>query len=180
MEKKPKIDNQDLDVTNSGEIEIKKLAKKLAQLNQRSGLKREGPSVFDKIPRFRGDYANAYAANLMFLGMGKDLEYVKKYFPILKFNEYSEMKIRQEIAAGGNIKSEETQGEVENRLAEEAKEITKADLTDIEEVDRLVDEVNNEYQEALSAGLSLEEKDKIKNSIIEKLKQIDKVVKRRQ
>lgn len=178
MEKKPTIDEGDIIETNTEKIRID-LAKKLEKINQRSGGERKGPSTFDKIPRFRGDYANAYSAHLMFLGMGKDFEYVKKYFPILKFNEYSEMKIRQEIAAENKLKPEEIQAEVENRLQNEAKENNQNDHSDIEEVDRLVGEVNNDYQEALKLDLPAENKEETKKTILAKLKQIDNIVKRK-
>jgi len=162
----------------TGEIKVD-LAKKLETLNQRSGGERKGPSAFDKIPRFRGDYANSYSAAIMFLNTGKDLEYVKKYFPILKFSEYSEKKVRQEIAAENKLKPEETQTEVENRLQNETEQISQIDRSDIEEVDRLVGEANNEYQEALKLELSEKDKEETKKTILAKLKQIDSIVKRK-
>ena len=167
----------------TGEIKID-LAKKLEKLDQRSGGERKGPSAFDKIPRFRGDYANSYSAAIMFLNAGKDLENVKKYFPIPKFNEYSERKIKQEIAAENKYKPEEIPDEIENRLKEEKLEITENDQRDIEKVDQLVDALNNEFQESLkknsaNPSLTREEKDEMKKAIVAKLKEIDSVVKRK-
>ena len=167
----------------TGEIKID-LAKKLEKLNQRSGEERKGPSAFEKIPRFRGDYANSYSAAIMFLNAGKDLENVKKYFPIPKFNEYSEKKIRQEIAAENKYKPEEIPAEIEKRLKEEALEITENDQRDIEEVNQLVVALNKEYEgslEKISTNPSLpqEEKDEMKKSIIEKLTMVNIKVKGR-
>lgn len=185
MEKKPKIDDGELGGSGSGAIKLdlaKILDEKLGPRSTERGS--TIPPLSERIPRFRGDYANAYSAPLMYLNMGKDLGYEKLKFPIESVKDYSIRKIKQEIAAENTVKPEEITQEIERRLHEEVQTISESDQRDIEEVDRLVEEVNGEYQEALNnlsanPDASKQVKDGMRNSIINKLKMIDGVVKRK-